>query len=116
MSNDKPKSKSEILSELDRLKELLEQDRFDSDDDDIPLLDEVVEVGNEDIPVLEEIAIAVDNKNTQTPPAPSGGKIPTEQELKKLVDMLVGHQMRKIRPMIQEEVVRLILERYPNLK
>lgn len=116
MSNDKPKSKSEILSELDRLKELLEQDRFDSDDDDIPLLDEVVEVGDEDIPVLEEIAIAVDNKNTQTPHTPSGGKIPTEQELKKLVDMLVGHQMRKIRPMIQEEVVRLILERYPNLK
>jgi hypothetical protein len=116
MSNDKPKSKSEILSELDRLKELLEQDRFDSDDDDIPLLDEVVEVADEDIPVLEEIATTFDSKAGQTPPPPSGGKVPTEQELKKLVDMLVGHQMRKIRPMVQEEVVRLILERYPNLK
>ncbi len=116
MSNDKPKSKSEILNELDRLKELLEQDRFDSDDDNIPLLDEVVEVGEEDIPVLDDIATTIDSKVTQTPPPPSGGKVPTEQELKKLVDMLVGHQMRKLRPMIQEEVIRLILERYPSLK
>lgn len=113
MSSDKPKSKSEILSELDRLKELLEKDRFDSDDDDIPVLDEIVEIADEDIPVLEEVATSPQQKPA---PAPSGGKLPTQQELNKLVDMLVGHQMRKLRPLIQKEVMKLILERYPNLK
>ncbi len=112
MSNDKPKTKSEILSELDRLKELLEKDRFDSDDDDIPVLDEVVEIADEDIPVLEEVA----STEKKSAPAPSGGNLPTQQELNKLVDMLVGHQMRKLRPLVQKEVMRLILERYPNLK
>ncbi len=113
MSSDRPKSKSEILHELDRLKELLEKDRFDSEEDEIPVLDEVVEIADEDIPVLEEVATSAVQK---TPPAPSGSKLPTEQELNKLVDMLVGHQMRKLRPLIQKEVMKLILERYPDLK
>lgn len=113
MSNDKPKSKSEILHELDRLKELLEKDRFDRDEDEIPVLDEVVEIADEDIPVLEEIAVPPEKKPA---PAPSGGKLPTEQELNKLIDMLVGHQMRKLRPIIQKEVMKLVLERYPDLK
>ena len=80
MSNDKPKTKSEILNELDRLKELLEKDRFDSEEDEIPVLDEVVEIADEDIPVLEEIAVSSEQK---APPAPSGSKLPTEQELNK---------------------------------
>jgi len=116
MSNDKPKTKSEILDELDRLKELLEKDRFDTSDDDIPMLDEVVEIGDEVIPVLDEVAVLPTSAPQETAPAPSGKALPTQQELNKLIDMLVGHQLRKLRPIIQKEVMKLVLERYPDLK
>ncbi len=115
MSNKKkeqpPKSKSEILSELDRLKELLEKDRYDSDDDDIPVLSDIVEIGDEVVPTAEEVATSGGDKQS-----PSGGKLPTGQELNKLIDMLVTLQLRKLRPVIQKEVVRQVLERYPDLK
>lgn len=117
MSSDKPKTKTEILSELDRLKELLEQDRFDSSDDDIPMLDEVVQLGDEDIPVLDDVAALPNTPPPQKAAAANpASKVPTQQELNKLVDMLVGHQLRKLRPIIQKEVMKLLLERYPNLK
>ena len=113
MSNDKPKTKSEILSELDRLKELLEKDRYDSDDDDIPVLDEIVEM---DDTSADPIGNTSTSGSKQAPEKTSTSKLPTGQELNKLVDMLVSLQLRKMRPIIQKEVVRLILERYPNLK
>jgi len=118
MSDDshRTKSKSEILSELDRLKALLDQDRFENGDD-IPLLDEVVDIDDamaaESPATKAEESAAKTNGATGKTPA---GELPTREELNKLIEMLVTHQLRRMRPVVQKEVMRLLLERYPKLK
>lgn len=126
--------KNELLDELDSLKELLleeSQDAAATCDSDIPLLNDVVDMDaielapaqqqiQPDIPVLEEVSFPQDGSPSpragqKSKQATSGGNIPSEQELNKLIDMLVGHHLRRLRPKIKEEILKEVKRRYPAL-
>ena len=131
---------SELLDELDSLKELLREqelnvavdDSGENSDIDIPMLDEVVdldaislepapEFNEAQIPVLEEVAFPTGEAPAVEPPpshsdTPSAASaLPSERELNKLVDMLVGHRLRRLRPKIKEEVIEELKRLYPEL-
>lgn len=123
-------SKGRLLDELDSLKELLiEQKRqLDSTDAEIPMLNEVVDIAPDEteasIPVLEEVAFPPEDEAagataTESLPHSDNNRETSspldEQELSKLIDMLVGHRLRRLRPKIKEEVLEELQRLYPEL-
>jgi hypothetical protein len=84
--------------------------------EEIPVLEELA--FPEEIPELEELAYPKEHPAPQpsqqaestAEPAP-----PSEQELSKLIDMLVGHRLRRLRPKIKEEVMEELRRLYPEL-
>jgi len=125
------KPKAVLLDELDSLKELLDReepaidiDDADGCDPDIPMLDEVVEIDGLEldpaIPLLEEVAYPEEETARREEAKGSPGKegeptLPNEQELNKLIDMLVGHRLRRLRPRIREEVLEELRRLYPDV-
>jgi hypothetical protein len=132
------KPKNALLDELDSLKELLDREEpaLDIDDaigcdPDIPMLVEVVDtdsleldtapgVAESAIPLLEEVAYPEEETARREEPKGSPGKegdptLPNEQELNKLIDMLVGHRLRRLRPRIREEVLEELRRLYPDV-
>lgn len=131
--------KNALLDELDSLKDLLREqeqatvaEESNNCDPDIPMLDDVVDIDamelapspefNEaQIPVLEEVAFPVEAPAAEPAPPPTQSDTApvasslTEQELGKLVDMLVGHRLRRLRPKIKEEVLEELQRLYPEL-
>lgn len=137
-SGHEAKPKEVLLDELDSLKELLDReepaidiDDADGCDPDIPMLDEVIDIDaleldaapgvpESAIPLLEEVAYPEEETAHREVPKGSPGKggeptLPNEQELNKLVDMLVGHRLRRLRPRIKEEVLEELRRLYPDV-
>lgn len=157
-------AQSELLDELDSLKELLREQEQGlvgnkvNGDVDIPMLDEIVDIPMLDevidtdaiepeaaaevaessipvldevagsellesaIPVLEEVAFPPDEPQVvhaepQPPQSATTAEstLPSERELSKLIDMLVGHRLRRLRPKIKEEVIEELQRLYPEL-
>jgi hypothetical protein len=132
------KPKEVLLDELDSLKELLDReepvidiDDADGCDPDIPMLDEAVDIDaleldaapgvpESAIPLLEEVAYPEEKTARREEPERLPGTegeptLPNEQELNKLIDMLVGHRLRRLRPRIKEEVLEELRRLYPEL-
>lgn len=132
--------KNALLDELDSLKELLREETQVNTaesgvacDSEIPLLDDVVDIDaielepahqrmEPTIPVLEEVSFPPDQFPTahaELQPEQSkdegGTSLPSEEELSKLIDMLVGHRLRRLRPKIKEEVLDELQRLYPEL-
>ena len=132
---------NELLDELGSLKELLWEESQaptateggGACDSDIPLLDDVIDIDaielepthqliEPPIPVLEEVSFPPDESATaHEQPQSEQGKdegettLPSEQELSKLIDMLVGHRLRRLRPKIKQEVLEELQRLYPEL-
>lgn len=117
--------KSKLLEDLDSLKELLlEQKRhLESAQAGIPILNEIVESAPEEadvsIPVLEEVAfppeegaLATDDKQ---PSRNAAATLPNEQELRKLIDLLVTHRLHRLKPKITEEIIEELQRLKPEL-
>lgn len=116
--------KSKLLEDLDSLKELLlEQKRhLESGQAGIPILNEIVESAPEEadisIPVLEDVAfppegaIATDGKQ---PSRNVAATLPNEQELRKLIDLLVTHRLHRLKPKITEEIIEELQRLKPEL-
>jgi hypothetical protein len=127
------KPKNALLDELDSLKELLAgdepaviTDEAGACDPDIPMLDDVVDIDSLEmdaapgaIPVLQEVAFPEEVPAHQKEPSPDKSDAessqPDEQELSKLIDMLVGHRLRRLRPKIKEEVLEELRRLYPDV-
>lgn len=119
--------KTKLLDELDSIKDLLleQQQQFDSAKAGIPILNEVVESGTDKtettIPVLEEVAfppVQTDAADfASSPPNKNAARssLPNAHELNKIVDVLVTHRLRKLKPKIKEEIIEELKRLYPEL-
>ncbi len=121
--------KSKLLDELDSLKDLLiEQKRqLDSMETEIPMLSEVVEPapGETDIniPVLEDVAFPPEEEAdatsgiqpSQDAESKTAAFTQNETELRKLIDMLVVHRLRQLKPKIREEIIEELQRLKPEL-
>ena len=94
-----------------------------ADDMDVPVLEEVAFPSDEaDIPMLEEVAYPSETPTeehivAESVEEPHGNEsdLPNEKELSKLIDMLVGHRLRRLRPKLKEEVLEELQRLYPEL-
>ncbi len=83
MTDSPKKSAAELLAELNRVRSLLATRTTIKEEDDIPLLDEVVGTAAE--------------ANTDSAPTESAPPPPSEDELQQLIDRIIDREMPRIR-------------------
>jgi hypothetical protein len=127
---------SKLIDELDSLHELLRHEPLGEVDlanwpllspktddgeeqDPIPVLEEVVEyappaseLGEAEIPLLEEV---VEDTVALLNDGPETASLPSQTELRDLIETLVDRRLQRIRPAITEQVREELLSIYPGL-
>lgn len=127
---------SKLIDELDSLHELLRHEPLGEVDlanwpllspktddgeeqDPIPVLEEVVEyappaseLGEVEIPLLEEV---VEDTVALLDDGPETASLPSQDELRDLIETLIDRRLQRIRPAITEQVKEELLSFYPGL-